>query len=140
MTTQITVQITVHKPIEKVWESFTEPKHIVQWNHASDDWHCPTAENDLKVGGRFVSRMESVDGGEGFDFSGIYTEIVLYKLIAYTMEGEGQRAVREVFETVADGTQLTITFDAEDENPIEMQKGGWQAILENFRDYTEKLD
>ena len=130
----------IDEPVAKVWEAYTNPKHITQWNHASDDWHSPRAENDLRVGGRFASRMEAKDGSMGFDFGGVYTEVVLNKKIAYTMDGEDTRRVVATFEKVfEDSTAVTVTFDAETENSLEMQKDGWQSILNNFKEYVEKL-
>ena len=136
---QITVQVMIDEPVEKVWNAYTDPKHIVKWNHASDDWTCPHAENDLRVGGKFTSRMESKDGSEGFDFGGVYTAVVPHKLIAYTMDGKDKRKAKVEFESVFESTSVKVTFDPENENPIEMQKDGWQSILENFKKYTEAL-
>lgn len=136
---EIRVQIIVNESVEKVWEAYTNPKHIVKWNHASDDWHSPRAENDLRVGGKFMSRMESKNGDEGFDFGGTYTNVVPHKLIAYTMSGPDKRKVQVEFEEVFVSTALTITFDAETENSLEMQRAGWTAILENFKHYAEHL-
>ena len=133
---RITVSTTVSLPIEKVWNAFTEPEHIIHWNNASADWHTPRATNDLRVGGKFTSRMEARDGSFGFDFEGIYEEVREHKLIAYSL-GDGRRVQIE-FSPVDKGTQVTETFDAETENPVDRQKGGWQAILDNFRQYTEK--
>jgi uncharacterized protein YndB with AHSA1/START domain len=141
MTTQntqrITVEATVNAPIETVWKCWTEPKHITQWNNASDDWHTPHAENDLRVGGKFLSRMESRDGSMGFDFVGTYQEVIEYKMIAYTME-DGRKV--EITFVSEDGktTQVTETFDPENENTLELQKTGWQAILNNFKNYVEQ--
>lgn len=141
MTTQntqrITVEATVNAPIETVWKCWTEPKHITQWNNASDDWHTPHAENDLRVGGKFLSRMESRDGSMGFDFVGTYQEVIEYKMIAYTME-DGRKV--EITFVSEDGktTQVTETFDPENENALELQKTGWQAILNNFKNYVEQ--
>jgi uncharacterized protein YndB with AHSA1/START domain len=139
MAKKISVHTIVKEPAEKVWQAFTDPKHIVQWNFASADWQCPHAENDLRVGGRFTSRMEARNGSDGFDFAGTYTEIVPNKLISYLMDGEDKREVIEEFESMGDSTAVTVTFDPENINPIEMQLGGWQAILENFKNYTESL-
>ncbi|WP_144548273.1 SRPBCC family protein [Bacillus sp. X1(2014)] len=133
---KITVQSTVHAPVAKVWEYWTEPKHITQWNNASDDWHTPVAENDLKVGGKFLTRMEAKDGSFGFDFGGIYDEVKVNEVISYTM-GDG-RKVAVTFKGQGNETEVIETFDAETTNPIEMQKAGWQAILDNFKKYTEQ--
>lgn len=131
----ITVQATIHAPVKKVWQYWTEPKHIIKWNNASDDWHTPFAGNDLRAGGKFLSRMEAKDGSAGFDFSGIYDEVKEHTLIAYTID-DG-RKVKVVFSEKGNKTKVTETFEAENKNPIEMQKTGWQAILDNFKKYTE---
>lgn len=131
----ITIEATVAAPKEKVWACYTEPAHVTQWNHASDDWHCPSATNDLRVGGTFVSRMEARDGSVGFDFTGIYDEVAPLSLIRYHMSDGRKVATR--FEEKDGATHVVVTFDPESENPIEMQRGGWQAILNNFKKYTE---
>ncbi len=133
--TLITVQTTVNAPIETVWESWTNPSDIIKWNHASDDWHSPRAENDLRVGGKFVARMEAKDGSAGFDFGGIYTLIKPHKLIEYTM-GDG-RKVKVNFKSDGDSTRIIELFEAEGTHTIEEQLNGWQAILNNFKKYTE---
>lgn len=135
--TVITVEANVNAPIEKVWEAYTDPKQVTQWNHASDDWHSPSAENDLRPGGKFSYRMEAKDGSFGFDFGGTYDEVKPYELISYTI-GDG-RKVENVFKKEGGATQLTISFEAEGTNPVEMQRGGWQAILNNFKKYTESV-
>jgi uncharacterized protein YndB with AHSA1/START domain len=133
-----TVEVTINAPVKKVWQYFTEPAHIVKWNHASDNWHTTHSENDLKVGGSFVARMEAKDGSVGFDFGGIYTEVDPPRKIAYVIEGG--RNVSVVFEKRQEGvTHVIETFDPEDENPIDMQRAGWQAILENFKKHAETL-
>jgi len=131
----ITVEATVAQPREKVWELWTLPEHITKWNNASDDWHTPVAENDLRTGGKFLSRMEAKDGSFGFDFGGIYDEVVDNEVIAYTMS-DG-RKVRVEFTSEGNQTKVTETFDPEGTNPVEMQRGGWQAILNNFKKYAE---
>ncbi|MBC9795944.1 SRPBCC family protein [Sinomicrobium weinanense] len=133
---QITVKNTVNAPVARVWELWNQPEHITKWNSPSDDWHCPKAENDLKPGGKLHSRMEAKDGSFGFDFEAIYDEVVDHKKIAYTMT-DGRRATTH-FENLGDKTEVTTVFDPESENPIEMQRGGWQAILNNFKAYAEK--
>jgi uncharacterized protein YndB with AHSA1/START domain len=133
--TNITVETTVNAPIAKVWQYFTVPVHITKWNSASNDWHTPKAENDLKVGGSFSYRMEAKDGSFGFDFGGIYSEVKPNELIAYTM-GDG-RKVKLVFSSATNQTKVVETFEAESVNPIEMQKTGWQNILDNFKKYVE---
>jgi uncharacterized protein YndB with AHSA1/START domain len=131
----ITVMAMVNAPIARVWEYFTEPTHITKWNFASDDWHCPKAENNLSVGGAFNYRMEARDGSFGFDFGGIYNEVKPNLLIAYTM-GDG-RKVSVTFASAGDQTNIVETFEAETQNPIEMQKAGWQSILDNFKKFVE---
>jgi uncharacterized protein YndB with AHSA1/START domain len=131
----ITIKTKVNASIEKVWQCWTEPEHIKKWNNASEDWHTTFAENDLRVGGKFLSRMEAKDGSFGFDFSGSYDEVKLYEVITYTL-GDG-RKVRNVFVYNENKTEVTETFEAESENSIKMQQEGWQAILDNFKRYTE---
>lgn len=133
---KITISTTIKAPVEKVWEFYTKPEHIVHWNNASEDWHTTRSENDLVVGGKFLSRMESVDGKEGFDFSGVYSQVDLFKIIKYSMD-DG-RVVEITFTDNNESTDMTIIFDAEEINPLEMQKMGWQAILDNFKNYVEK--
>lgn len=131
----ITVETHVRAPIEKVWNDFTNPEAIKVWNAASEDWHTTDAQNDLRVGGRFTSRMEAKDGSAGFDFSGIYDAVVTHERIAYTME-DG-RKVAITFATEGEVVRVTETFDPETENTREMQRDGWQAILDSFRKYVE---
>ncbi|MFE5320680.1 SRPBCC family protein [Paenibacillus sp. NPDC056579] len=131
----ITVETIVHKPVESVWKYWTEPQHIMQWNNASDDWHTPHAENDLRVGGKFVSRMEAKDGSFGFDFGGVYDEVSINESIAYSL-GDG-RKVKVSFIRQDNDTKIVETFDAEETNAVEMQQAGWQAILDNFKKYAE---
>lgn len=134
--TIITVEATVNAPVEKVWKFWTSPEHITKWNNASDDWHTPYAENDLRVGGKFTSRMEAKDGSFGFDFWGVYDVVVTNERIEYTLGDD--RKVKIVFTDKGNATQVIESFEAENENSIELQKGGWQAILDNFRKYTEE--
>ena len=134
-TTKITVETIISADSKKVWDFWTNPEHITKWNFASDDWHCPKAENDLKVGGKLRSRMEAKNGSFGFDFEAIYDEIIDQKKITYTMT-DGRQATTD-FEHLGGKTKVTTTFDAENENPIEMQREGWQAILDNFKKYVE---
>ena len=136
-TTSITVQTHVEAPIDQVWMAWTEPEHIMRWNNASDDWHTPRATNDLREGGTFTCRMEAKDGSTGFDFGGTYTNVTPHALIAYVMD-DG-RTVSVTFEAKGEATHVTETFEAEQENPLEMQRQGWQAILDNFKKYTESL-
>lgn len=133
---KITVETTVQAPVETVWKCWTDPKHITKWNSASDDWHTPFAENDVRVGGKFLSRMEAKDGSFGFDFGGIYDEVKLHEVIAYTMD-DG-RKVKITFKGQENETKVIETFDAETENPIDVQQQGWQAILNNFKKYVEQ--
>lgn len=133
--TVITVESTVNAPVEKVWEFWGKPEHITKWSNASDDWHTPTAENDLRTGGKFSSRMEAKDGSMGFDFGGVYDEVRNNEYIAYTM-GDG-RKVNVTFAPQGNSTKITESFEAESMNPVEMQQAGWQAILNNFKKYTE---
>ncbi len=132
----ITVVAHINAPIEKVWEYYNLPEHITKWNNASEDWHTPRAENDLRVGGKFVFRMEAKDESMGFDFGGIYDEIEEKKLIKYTID-DGRKVVVE-FTGNAKETKVVINFEAENENPVERQREGWQAILNNFKKYVEE--
>ncbi len=131
----ITVETVVNAPMERVWICWTDPLHIVKWNNASEDWHTPFAENDLRAGGKFLSRMEAKDGSAGFDFWGIYDEVRKEEYIAYTLGDE--RKVRITFERKGKDTKIIETFEAEGTFSQEMQKSGWQAILDNFRKYSE---
>jgi len=133
--TIITVETTVNAPVAKVWEYFTKPEHITQWNNASDDWHTPRAENDLRTGGNFVYRMEAKDGSFGFDFGGVYDAVTTNEYIEYTMD-DG-RKVTVTFAEDGNAAKVTESFEAEEMNSAEMQKSGWQAILDNFKKYTE---
>ena len=131
----ITVENTVNATVEKVWNHWTSPEHIIKWNNASDDWHTPHAENDLRVGGKFLSRMEARDGSFGFDFIGVYDVVKTNERIAYTLE-DG-RKVTIAFTSSGNATRVVEVFEAETENSIELQRGGWQAILDNFKKYAE---
>lgn len=133
--TVLTVETTINAPVEKVWQYWTSPEHITQWCSASDDWHTPTAENDLRTGGKFSSRMEAKDGSMGFDFAGVYDEVRSNDYLEYTM-GDG-RKVDITFSAIGNQTKVIENFEAETTNPIEMQQGGWQAIIDNFKKYTE---
>jgi uncharacterized protein YndB with AHSA1/START domain len=140
MTTEqknITVKATINAPVETAWQCWTEPKHIVNWNNASDDWHTTEATNDLTIGGKFSSIMGAKDGSFSFDFWGIYDAVETHKLIAYTL-GDG-RDVQILFTPNGNQTTVTEVFEPEDQNTIELQKGGWQAILDNFKKYVESL-
>ena len=132
----ITVQAVINAPVEEVWKLYTKPEHVTKWNNASNDWHTPRAENDLKVGGKFLYRMEAKDGSSGFDFDGTYEQVKTNELLVYLLS-DG-RKVEVTFTKDSDtGTKIATTFEAEDINPIEMQRDGWQAILNNFRKYVE---
>jgi uncharacterized protein YndB with AHSA1/START domain len=133
--TAITVETTVKSPIEKVWKFWNDPKHIIAWCNASDDWHAPYAENDLRVNGKFKTTMAAKDGSMSFDFEGVYTNIREHQLIEYTMS-DG-RKVKIVFSAQGKETKVVETFEAENIHPLEVQKGGWQSILDNFKKYTE---
>lgn len=133
--TVITVAVAIKAPISKVWEYWTKPEHITRWNAASDDWHTHFAENDLREGGRFTSRMEAKDGSFGFDFGGVYDKVTEHKLIEYTL-GDGRKVVVNFSEDEAI-SHVTESFEAEQTHTLEMQQGGWQAILDNFRNYVE---
>lgn len=133
--TFISVQTKVNAPVETVWKIWTNPDDIIKWNNASDDWHTPKASNDLKTGGSFNFRMEAKDGSMGFDFDGIYDNVKSYKQIEYTMS-DG-RKVSVSFVSEGDKTIIVETFEAEDIHSIELQQTGWQAILDNFKKYTE---
>lgn len=133
--TRITVKATVNSPVAKVWEAWNTPGDIMQWNVADPSWHTPSSENDLRIGGKFKNRMEAKDGSFGFDFEGIYDKVELHKEITYTMS-DGRKATTMFAEQ--DGkTNIHTTFDAETENDTEIQKQGWQAILNIFVKYVE---
>ena len=131
----ITLETTVKAPIANIWSYWTEPKHITQWYFASDDWHAPYAENDLHVKGKFKTKMAAKDGSTGFDFTGEYTRIEKHKAIEYTIP-DG-RKVKISFSDLGNQTKVVESFDPENENAYDLQKGGWQAILDNFRKYAE---
>lgn len=133
---KITVSALIQAPIETVWDSYTDPKHIVHWNFADASWHCPSASNDMRIGGTYKARMEAKDGSFGFDLEAVYSAITEKESFTYSM---GDRQVTTSFKTVGNETEVTTTFDAEEINPIEMQQNGWQMILNNFKAYTEAL-
>jgi uncharacterized protein YndB with AHSA1/START domain len=135
--TVIKVQTSVNAPVEKVWRTWADPEHITKWNSASPDWHTPRATNDLRTGGKFSSRMEAKDGSMGFDFEGVYDEVRDQEYIEYHMP-DGRKVVT-TFKDDKGKTHVTTHFDAETLNPVEMQRGGWQAIMDNFKSYTESL-
>ena len=131
----ITVSVSINASIEKAWQCFTAPQHITQWNNASPEWHCPKADNDLRIGGKFSYTMAAKDGSFSFDFGGVYDDILENELIMSTL-GDG-RKLKVTFASIGDSTEVVENFEPEDENPVEIQQGGWQAILNNFKNYTE---
>lgn len=135
MATKITISALVNAPINKVWDNWTKPEHITKWNFAIDTWQCPTASNDLQVGGKYIARMEAKDGSFGFDFEAIYNTVIYKQELTYTMT-DGRKATT-IFVDNGSETSVTTTFDAESENPVEMQQQGWQSILDNFKKYVE---
>ena len=132
----LSVHVTVNEPIEKVWKNFTHPEDIVHWYNASEDWHTPRATNDLRTGGKFLTRMEAKDGSFGFDFEGVYSEVIDYKLIVYGL-ADGRQVQIKFLELNKKTTEVLEVFDAETVNPLEMQQTGWQNILNNFKRYCE---
>ncbi|SHJ93581.1 SRPBCC family protein [Epilithonimonas mollis] len=135
---KLTVSSEINKPIHKVWNYFNTPAHITKWNFAHESWECPAAKNDLTAGGKLEVRMQAKDGSFGFDLVGIYDEIKENQLIRYHLE-DG-REVEVIFESLSDNqTKLTENFDPENQNPLEFQKDGWQAILDNFKKYSESI-
>lgn len=132
---KITIESTVATSLEKIWELWTEPQHITQWNFAIESWQCPSASNDLRVGGKYTARMEAKDGSFGFDFEAIYDEVIKHQKLTYTM-GDGRKA-STTFNDLGGKIKVTTIFDAESQNPEEMQKQGWQSILNNFKKYAE---
>lgn len=134
---RITVETIVKAPVDKVWKSWNEPEHIMNWCHASDDWHAPASTNDIRTGGTFSTTMAAKDGSYSFDFGGVYDNVKEHELIQYTM-GDG-RKVEAIFTSEGNDTKVVETFEAESTNPLEMQRSGWQAILDNFKKYTESL-
>ncbi|MES2431006.1 MAG: SRPBCC family protein [Bacteroidota bacterium] len=133
----ITVETNINAPVEKVWDTMTTPEHIMQWNNASDDWHTPSAKNDLRAGGKFVYRMEAKDGSFAFDFGGVFDEIKENELLKYTI-GDGRKVTVEFIPNGAE-TKVVETFEAEQTHTVEMQRAGWQAILDNFKKYVESI-
>jgi uncharacterized protein YndB with AHSA1/START domain len=131
---KITVQSLVAAELPKVWAYYTQPQHITQWNFAHPSWHCPSASNEVRVGGKYFARMEPRDGGFGFDFEAIY--LYVQDLEQFTYEFGGRQAT-VLFKEMDGKTEVTVTFDPEDENLLELQREGWQAILDNFKSYAE---
>ena len=134
MSNKITVAATLNADTKKVWDYYTNPEHITKWNFADPSWHCPKASNDMRVGGKYFARMEARDGSFGFDFEAVYDEIKIGQRFTYSF---ADRSVTVELKGPGNQTEVIIVFDPENENPIELQKGGWQAILNNFKKYTE---
>jgi uncharacterized protein YndB with AHSA1/START domain len=135
-TTVLNVTAIINAPIAKVWDCWNNPEHIVNWCFASDDWHAPKSENDLRVGGKIVTTMAAKDESMSFDFAGIYTSVIDYKEIAYTLLDE--RKISLKFLDNGDSVTIEESFEAEHENSLELQEAGWQAILNNFKKYVEQ--
>lgn len=133
--TKIKVTAQINKPIDRVWRYYTEPEHVMQWNHASEDWYCPNAKNDLREDGRFCYTMAAKNGTTQFDFEGVYTKVEPMSYIAYIMD-DG-REVTVDFKEQGDSTEVVVDFDAEGENTLELQRQGWQAILDQFKKHVE---
>jgi uncharacterized protein YndB with AHSA1/START domain len=131
---KITVESLINAPVEKVWQAYTTPQDIIHWNAASDDWHTTKSTVDLRVGGEFSSRMEAKDGSFSFDFAGVYTKIIPEELIEYTF---GDRNCTVEFIPNSNAVTVRVTFDPETQNPVELQREGWMAILTNFAKYVE---
>ncbi len=134
MENRIMVTAIINADEKKVWDYYTSPKHIIHWNFADPSWHCPRAENDMKIGGTYKARMESKDGSFGFDFEAVYSKIIDGKELAYTF---GKRVASVKFKKLNNQIEVTVAFDPESDNSLEMQRAGWQAILNNFKSYTE---
>jgi uncharacterized protein YndB with AHSA1/START domain len=134
MLEKIIIKAIISADKQKVWDYYTQPDHITKWNFADPSWHCPSASNDLKIGGRYVARMEAKDGSFGFDFEAVYSEISMENNFTYGLD---KRNVIVEFKELNKQTEITVSFDPENENPIELQRNGWQAILNNFKNYTE---
>lgn len=132
---KISIETTVNAPIQRVWEAWMTPEDVKRWNFASDDWCCPKASIDRKVGGKFNNRMEAKDGSTGFDFEGTFTLINEPYSLEYALEDN--RKVNVAFSETDSGVLVVETFDAEDESPAELQKQGWQSILNNFKKHVE---
>jgi len=133
--TTITVRVLIDSPIDRVWKIWTTPEDIVKWNYASEDWHSPQVYNDLRVGGTFNYRMEARDESYGFDFKGVYNKVNINELIEYTIDD--RRKVIINFSTLDGKTEIVETFEAENVNSFDMQRDGWQAILDNFKKVVE---
>lgn len=134
---KITIRAIVSADKKKVWECYTSPEYITKWNFADPSWHCPSASNDLTVGGRYVARMEARDGSFGFDFDAVYTDVAIEEALTYEFGG---RYATITFTDVNDQVEVTVTFDPETQNSVELQRAGWQAILDNFKRYAETVE
>ncbi len=132
---EVTVETNINAPIETVWECWTQPQHIMKWAFASDDWEVPAADNDLRIGGRFKTIMAAKDGSARFDFEGIYTNVKNMEVLEYDIE-DG-RHVKINFFPLNGAVRVMETFEMENTHSKEMQRSGWQAILDNFKKYTE---
>lgn len=132
---KITVQAAVAASLQKVWDYYTQPQHITQWNFAHESWHCPTASNDLRIGGIYNARMEARDGSSGFNFEAVYTSIIPGEHFTYEFGG---RVATVTFQEQNNFTTVTVSFDPENEHSVDMQRAGWQSILDNFKQYTEQ--
>ena len=137
MTQKITVTAVLSTDLKTAWDAYTAPEHIVQWNFASDDWHCPRATNDIRVGGTLNSRMEAKDGSMGFDFEAVYSDVIVHEVLGFDFSDGRHIETRFVAENGA--TRVTTCFDAETQNPLEMQQQGWQAILDNYKRHAETI-
>jgi uncharacterized protein YndB with AHSA1/START domain len=135
MSEQVTIEAEIKKDTKDVWNFYNSPEHIINWNFASVDWHCPKSEVDLRVGGKFCSRMEAKDGSFGFDFEAIYDDVIQYNKVAYTMP-DGRKVITH-FQSLGSSTKVVTIFDPESTNPVDLQKAGWEAILNNFKAYAE---
>ncbi|HEX5624427.1 MAG TPA: SRPBCC family protein [Saprospiraceae bacterium] len=135
-TDKITVQAILNANRSKAWDYYTQPEHITKWNFASDDWCCPSAINDLRAGGRYSARMEARDGSVGFDFEAVYDEVLDGEALGYTMT-DGRQA-KVTFDGHGDQTRVTVSFDPEQVHSLELQRAGWQAILDNFKSYADR--
>lgn len=133
--TIITIEAIINADVSKVWNYFNEPEHITKWNSASDDWHCPYASNDLRIGGKLNYRMEAKDGSFAFDFEAIYDEVITHKILSYILL-DGRHVINRL-EELCGLTKVTTTFNAEQQNSVDLQRNGWQVILNNFKEYVE---
>lgn len=131
----VTIETTIDKPTDEVWKVWTTPEHIVNWNFATPEWHCPSAEQKLKVGGNLKYHMAAKDGSMAFDYKGTFTSIIPNELLEYTLDDERKVSVSFSEENVS--CKIVQSFEVEDENSIDMQRQGWQAILNNFKNYVE---